>query len=478
MQDLDFSKTNTSNNNELMPNDLSVVDTNNSDPLKSVSAQKENFKKPSKKINYLTQLILVGLMCSILGGVISGGVLPFVTSKIHPAANSIDKQQLASSGINKGQGIPLGDDSSFKLSSKNEIDKKLSASSNLSAEDSNAGNKEPGATQDDNSSLITTIAEKVSPSVVGIRCTFMEQDIFGQSRQSSDEGSGIIIKSDGNIMTNFHVIESAVDKSTNKIADGGKIEVFFPNRKDTAYTAQIIGYDEKTDLAVIKVDVADLPVAELGNSDEVKVGELAVAIGNPGGLEYMGSVTSGIISGLNRTVDLSNGSGFKLIQTDAAINPGNSGGALVNGKGQVIGINSVKIVAQGFEGLGFAIPINKAKEITDSLMKYTYVKGRPELGIQVDPRYTEQVAAQNKLPAGVYVSDVTILSGAFRAGIQANDIITKFNRVAIKNFDDLSAEMDKHKAGDTVAIVVYRITDQKANTGKIVLLKVVLGEAK
>jgi serine protease Do len=191
----------------------------------------------------------------------------------------------------------------------------------------------------------------------------------------------------------------------------------------------------------------------------------------------MGSVTSGIISGLNRTLQFEDGKSMKLIQTDAAINPGNSGGALLNSEGKVIGINSSKIGGEGYEGLGFAIPSNTAKEIAESLIQSGYVKGRPKLGISVDPRFNKDIAAENKVPEGVLVYDVEPLSGAYKSGIKSGDIITKLNGVEIKSFDELEAEKNKCKAGDKVQITFYRIPDGKsADQGETKTVEVVLGE--
>ncbi|HEY8350777.1 MAG TPA: trypsin-like peptidase domain-containing protein, partial [Clostridia bacterium] len=233
----------------------------------------------------------------------------------------------------------------------------------------------------------------------------------------------------------------------------------------------VVGRDEKTDIAVLKIDAAGLPAAELGNSDEVKVGELAVAIGNPGGMDYMGSVTAGIISGVNRTITLDNGRKFKLIQTDAAINPGNSGGALVNSKGQVIGINTIKIAATDVEGLGFAIPINEANEIAESLISYKYVKGRPYIGVTIDKRFTEEFARSNNVPFGLLVYDVQQLSAAYKAGIHIGDIILKFDGKEVKTFEELENLKNQHKPGDEVEVEVYR-------DGETLKLKLVLGEEK
>ncbi|MDP4182027.1 MAG: trypsin-like peptidase domain-containing protein [Bacillota bacterium] len=404
------------------------------------------FSKPkSKKPKLLAQMIAVSVVSSIIGGAVVGSYFQFAAPIIHPT-NSISTQ----SSLGSAQ-------TSNSLSTKAQLvlDSQTSDSS------------------------VTDIAQKVGPSIVGIRVTTPAQrrnDIFGGfyfngSQQSqpdqTGEGSGIVLRSDGYIMTNNHVIADAINTNTGKIIDGAKIEVFLSKKTDTPYVAQIVGHDSITDLAVIKIDATNLPAAELGDSDAVKVGELAVAIGNPGGLEYMGSVTVGVISGLNRTVEGDDNKGFKLIQTDAAINPGNSGGALVNSKGQIIGINSVKIVAQGFEGLGFAIPINKAKEIVDSLIQYKYVKGRIQLGITGDESYTEDVAKQNDMPAGVYVSNVIMFSSAYKAGIRSGDIITKFDGTTVKSVSDINDIKAKHKVGDVVSVEIYR--DNATKTVQITL---------
>lgn len=327
--------------------------------------------------------------------------------------------------------------------------------------------------------LVTAVAEKAGPTVVGIKTTSTStQDFFGMpSNGGVGEGSGIIIRSNGYVITNYHVIEGAVNENTRKIAAGGKVEVIITGLKEKTYAAKVVGFDSKTDLAVIKIDATNLPFAEYGNSDNLKIGETVVAIGNPGGLEYSGSVTTGVISGLNRRVDLDNGKKMSLIQTDAAINPGNSGGALLNSKGQLIGVNSVKLVAQGFEGLGFAIPVNKVKEITDSLILNKYVTGRPLMGVTINQQYTPEIAKQNNLPEGLYVDDVTIMGAAFRAGIKQGDIITKLNNVKVKIFDELETEKNKHKPGDIISVEVYRVPNGELK-GSYKTFKMTLQEDK
>lgn len=328
--------------------------------------------------------------------------------------------------------------------------------------------------ENSDSSVVVAIAEKVGPSVVGIsvKSTATISDFwFFTPRDTESQGSGIIIRSDGYIMTNYHVIESALNGRTNTLIPNAKIEVILPSDPDTPYPATVVGTDSKTDLAVLKIEANNLPAIEFGDSDKIRVGELAVAIGNPGGLEYMGSVTVGVISGLNRTIPITDGKELKLIQTDASINPGNSGGALVNSEGKLIGVNTAKIGGDGYEGLGFAIPVNKAKEITDSLIEYKYVRGRPSIGIQINSGYTKEIADRYGLPEGVLVYNVEIFSAAYKAGIQKDDIITEFNGVRVKNYDELEEQKNKFKPGDKVKLKIHR-------DGKDITVEVTLDEQK
>ncbi|MCX7921273.1 MAG: trypsin-like peptidase domain-containing protein [Clostridia bacterium] len=434
-------ETNDSDNSNNDTNSGYSSDNGGADTLKTTSFYTETYRKPAdKKRNGVLQLALVAVISSILGGGVVAGAFIFFAPAVQPSVKEYFDKMIP--GRVTSDSAAVQKDGIYK---KVEIEK--------------------------SDSPVSAIAEKVSPSIVGIRAVYESRDFFFSEQQGGGEGSGIIIKADGYIMTNYHVIQEAINTKTKKLNSGAKIEVYLPSQKETPHLAQVVGYDARTDLAVIKIEGKNLPAAEMGNSDEVKVGELAVAIGNPGGLEYMGSVTVGVISGLNRTVQSEGGKEFKLIQTDAAINPGNSGGALVNSKGQVIGVNSIKMVAQGFEGLGFAIPSNKAKEITDSLMQYSYVKGRPYLGVSIDQRYNEEIAKKNDLPVGVYVADVEMLSGAYKAGIRENDIIVKIDGKAVKSFDELEEVKNKRKPGDIVTIEVYRDGENKS-------FKVTLGEAK
>lgn len=304
---------------------------------------------------------------------------------------------------------------------------------------------------------VTTIAKKVGPSIIGIRMTVngTRQNYFGTSNSQMAEGSGIIISSDGYIMTNYHVVSSADPKSG--VSSKTVLEVFLPDGRNAK--AAFKGGDSKTDLAVIKVDLKNLPAAELGDSSKLEVGELAVAIGNPLGMEFAGSVTVGVVSALNRTVELEEKT-MNLIQTDAAINAGNSGGALVNSQGEVIGINSVKISASGVEGLGFAIPINDAKPIVDQLLIYGYVKGRPAIGI-TPLEITDTMSKFYDIPKGIYIQDVSAGSGAFNAGIQRGDILIAMGGKTIESLADLDKVMEGYKSGETVSLTIVRSSLKK-----------------
>jgi serine protease Do len=296
---------------------------------------------------------------------------------------------------------------------------------------------------------ITKVAEAVGPAVVGISNNVKTWG--GVTKQGS--GSGIIFDKAGYIVTNEHVIDGA--SSVTVTLSGGR-----------SVPARIIGADAKTDLAVLKIDVQNLPVAKFGDSSKVRVGDTAIAIGNPLGEEFAGSVTVGVISALNRTMDV-DGRKYKVIQTDAAINPGNSGGALVNEAGEVIGINSLKI--GDAEGMGFAISINEAKPIIEALMKNGYVP-RPSIGIYqlfID----EEMADQYNVPIGSGVQEVIIGSGAEASGLKPGDVITAIDGVQLKKDGQLQDILEKHKVGDTVTLKVWR-------DGRYINIKVRLGDSR
>ena len=301
------------------------------------------------------------------------------------------------------------------------------------------------------------VAQKVQPSIVGIKVEYTVNSIFMmQQGTASAEGSGIIISEDGYILTNNHVINSTSSSSYYEIGEASKVTVFLYN-DTTEYPATVVGTDAQTDLAVIKIDKTGSTAAELGDSDSVQVGEFSMAIGNPLGMQS--SVTSGVISALNREVTDSDGKTYKLIQTDAAINSGNSGGALVNSQGQVIGINTLKVAATGVEGMGFAIPINSAKPIFEQLIQYNKVK-RPYIGI-AGRDLDEATAKRNNLVVGIYVASVEEYSAAEKAGIKAGDVIIKADGKEIKTMDELNEIKNTHNIGDTMTVTINRNGKEK-----------------
>jgi serine protease Do len=391
--------------------------------LKTAPFYNEKYRKPGKgrMKGLVGPMIAIGLVCSLIGSAITGGVVYAYRSDLFA---SLAPQPSAQPSV-------PADNTVRKVEILNRTD-------------------EP----------ITAIAEKAGPSVVGINVEYTYNDSFFGAQPGGGQGSGIIISADGYILTNNHVVEAAANTGTSRtrFSNTGRITVVLPSHPDEPYEATIIGLDAKTDIAVIKIDAQNLPVAEIGDSDNLVIGELAVAIGNPAGLEYMGSVTSGIISGLNRRVDTGGGNMLRLIQTDAAISPGNSGGALLNAEGQVIGVNSSKIGGTSYEGLGFAIPIKDAMDIADSLMADGFVV-RPQIGVSIDNTFTAEVARANKVPEGVLVGSVMEDSPADEAGIRQYDIITAFNGVEVKTYDELEEQKNKFSPGDVVTLTVYRIPE-------------------
>lgn len=303
---------------------------------------------------------------------------------------------------------------------------------------------------------VPEIISKMSPSVVGISC-ITDQGIF--------TGSGIILSEDGYIITNAHVIK-----------DAQSISVILPpnygteneTQDDLTYIAENVGKDTQTDLAVLKIDHSDLQKAEMGRSSEVQVGELAIVIGNPLGLDLANTATSGIISAKDRTITVEDIT-MNVIQTDASINGGNSGGALINAYGQVVGITSSKVASAEVEGLGFAIPIDDALPIVGDLMAYGYVTGRPSLGV-TGSDVTAMYSAYYSIPQGFLVKSVTVGSGAYNAGVQENDIIIAINDTIVNGIVQLNDVKNRSKPGDTVTLTVYR--DRKK-----INLDVVLDEA-
>jgi serine protease Do len=301
---------------------------------------------------------------------------------------------------------------------------------------------------------ISEVAQKVVPAVVGI-----SNKLNGTWSALEGSASGIIFKSDGFIITNYHVIEGATE-----------INVKLSN--DNVLKASVIGTDSRSDLAVIKVEAKNLPIAIFGDSSKVRVGDIAIAIGNPLGDQFSGTVTSGIISAIDRRINIvdkktGDQTIYKVIQTDAAINPGNSGGALCNIYGEVIGINSLKINSEvATEGMGFAINSNQAKEIINSLMTYGKVI-RPSIGIYGGTA----ISVGSDGVEGVYVQEVVRGSGASIAGIMPTDIIIELGGKSVKNMEELSDILEKYKVSDRVPCKIWR-------SGKIKDINITLSELK
>ncbi len=373
------------------------------EPVNNVASDNKSFgnSEPKKRKSFrgsALSYIALALACSILGGFVSYFVAPKLFAEVFPTSTSY-----------QGESITIN--------------------------------------TNDDLSAVTAVAKKSMSSVVGIT-TVETQNVWPFSSQDvSGVGSGVIIDSNGYILTNSHVV-----------ADGNakELTVLFENGEKV--DGIVLWNDATLDLAIVKVNVNNLPVAELGDSDTLEVGELAVAIGNPLGLEFERSVTSGIISGLNRSVTVDGRVVIdNLIQTDASINPGNSGGPLLNGKGQVIGINTAKISSG--EGLGFAIPINEIKVIAEQVIEKGSYK-TVFMGIQgvSSEEYQSRLGVKLSTDKGVVIVEVQSGSPAYKAGLQSGDIITKIDDVEVDNMSELKRALIKYKQNDKADLNIIRNT--------------------
>ncbi len=337
-------------------------------------------------------------------------------------------------GITQGEGVKDGEKTTVAVEDTKSVDKTETV----------AGIRNTPA---------VNVAKLVGPAVVGITNKAVARDFFNRRIETEGVGSGVIFQSDGYIVTNNHVIAGAKELIVS-LPDGNSLN------------GELVGADEMTDIAVVKIDAKDLPTAKFGNSDDVMVGEPAIAIGNPMGLEFRGSVTVGIVSALNRTLELSDRK-ISLIQTDAAISPGNSGGALCNAEGEVIGINSAKLAANGVEGMAFAIPINTVQSIISELMEKGYV-ARPYLGVTIfDKPTAARYGYQLTIDKGVYVFQVALNAPAGRAGLQRGDIILKIDDKEVNTVTDVRSEVAAHKVGDKIKVEYDR--DGKKTTVEVTL---------
>lgn len=431
---------NFSNNNEFQDNNkINEVSYYPSDDntYEKTSSNKPKNSKASKKV-----LKFIGLLCCM--AVVSVGSI-----SAYKYYNEDNSSTLAN--INDNNSNDSADDNTNDVTTSTET----SSNSSLKAEATSLfGLKEGGEDL-----TPAEIYKKVEPSVVGIsvtcESTSSSNDIYSyfygggnnQTQTYTSTGTGIIMTSDGYIITNAHVVEDY-------------IEVTVILNTEEEYTATVIGTDTSADIAVLKIQASDLTAAEFGDSDTLVVGDYAYAIGNPLGFELSNTFTPGIISGLDRTITI-NDNTMNLIQTSAAINSGNSGGPLVNSKGQVIGIVSSKMSSSyssssaSIEGLGFAIPITQAKTIIDDLITFGYVTGRPQLGITAED-INDTMSRYYNVPVGVYIRFMDSTGAAAEAGMQVGDIITGINGETITTASELSSKIKEYNAGDVIKVTYYR----------------------
>lgn len=307
------------------------------------------------------------------------------------------------------------------------------------------------------------VYELACAQTVSISTEIAYTDVFGRSLGSSIEssGSGVIATSDGYIITNCHVVSTAARQ-------GGAIVVY--TYDGLSYFAEIVGYDETNDIAVLKIDADGLNPAVFGDSNALRVGDEVYAVGNPmGQLDF--SMSFGRVSALNRNVNTSDSENpIKMFQLDAAVNSGNSGGAVYNSSGEVVGIVTAKYASSGVEGLGFAIPANDASKIATELITNGYVSGRAFFGVAIDERYTPVYARYYSMPNGAYVYSVAADSPGESAGIRPGDVITTFNGKTVETGAQLKAALLECHAGDTVCVKIFR-------AGEFIELEVKLSEA-
>ena len=284
---------------------------------------------------------------------------------------------------------------------------------------------------------IIRVVEKTTPTIVTVTNVRRVQDAFGRVYERDGQGSGVIIDSDGYIVTNYHVIEDAE-------------EILVETYDNEEYTATIVGEDPSTDLAVLRIDATGLTAAEFGDSDTIVAGQLAIAIGNPLGREFARSVTVGVVSGVRPAMygQAVRQRVFQLVQTDASINPGNSGGALLDSEGRVIGINTVKMAGETVEGMGFAIPSNTVSRITSQLIEDGAVY-RSWMGISVSPVPVEE-------NGGAKLERVLDGSPADEAGIRVGDIIVRIDDAEVREVVDLLAYLEETAPGETVEVEILR----------------------
>ncbi|MFO7887338.1 MAG: trypsin-like peptidase domain-containing protein [Eubacteriales bacterium] len=370
-------------------------------PVKTNTNEKEIKKSEGKKRRGLTSYFIVALCAAIIGGMIGGYIFPsYLYGNIIPVPENLQQT----------------------------VEQNESTTINTS----------------DNINFAAAVVEKASDSVVGITTRETFRDFFGDQKVQEGIGSGVIVREDGYILTNSHVISDGNSDS---------IEVLFSD--GTTSSAEVLWFETLLDLAIIKVERTNLKAAELGDSDSLVVGEPVVAIGNPLSLDLDRTVTSGIVSGLDRTLRLENSEIEPLIQTDASINPGNSGGPLLNAQGQIVGINTAKMTSA--EGLGFSIPINEAKPILNKIISGEKIEEVyiGIIGVDLDT-YEERLGVELSPEYGVVIVEVLKDSPAYKAGLEAGDIIQNIDGYKTENMNNIIRKLYEYNKGDSVEIEIIR----------------------
>lgn len=384
-------------------------------------------RKAGRKAGAFARTLCLCLMCALLGGI---GGAAFVSSRMAERMDALEQsfaQLQAQPAIGQGS---------------------------LPAAAVNAGEQDELPA--------STVYDLACQQVVGITSEVNYTNFFGMSSSSAVSGSGFIVAENGYIITNYHVIEYAY-------TSGQEVNVILHD--GTRYSASIVGVEAGNDIAVLKIDAANLSAAAFGDSDSLSVGETVYAVGNPlGELEF--SMSTGHVSALDRAIKTGDSTEpINMFQIDAAVNSGNSGGPVYNARGQVIGVVTAKYRDTGVEGIGFAIPINDAAGIAHDLVTKGYVTGKAYLGVRLDERYNALYSQYYGMPLGAYVYSVDAGSSAEAAGIQSGDIITRLGDAEISSYSDLRTAVRRFSAGDTTELSLYR-------GGESMTLSVTLGELK
>ena len=394
-------------------------------------------QKSKKKKNGSGRVIGLALVCALIGGAVGGGAV-----YLAGGSGSSDTEAASLQAETEAAETAAESETAETVSSDAESTENSESTSDSSTPLLVTSGTDSGATL-----TPSEVYEQNVNAVVAITSTTTTTNYFGQASSTASSGSGFIITEDGYVVTNAHVVvddDIAADSIEVVLTDG------------ESYAAELIGYDSDNDVALLKIEASGLDTVTIGDSDELVVGEMVCAIGNPLG-ELTNTLTVGYVSALDREIN-TDGTPINMLQTDCAINPGNSGGPLFDMNGNVIGITTAKYSSSSdttLEGLGFALPINDVMEIVADLQQYGYVTGKPYLGISLTD-LSVTMASYYNLPVGVYINSVVEGSCAETAGVQAGDIITGMGDAEIQTYTELSEAMRDYSAGDTTTLTVYR----------------------